>query len=161
MCFTNCDNHTNKITIARTFAPLRYLLLEILAICYFKKFALENLLLETCCQINLLHITCFHQLVPFILKFIALHERPYKRVIGLQRIDSLPSAPRGFDTQILIELCYSDSLLLGIISYQYDGSLDSAMILPTRGLVGIKLGDADTLIIPKSKESLQHNSISI
>ena len=63
MCFTNCDNHTNEITIARIFAPLRYLLLEILATCYLDKAALrylhQKLALENCCQINLLHITCF------------------------------------------------------------------------------------------------------
>jgi hypothetical protein len=29
----------------------------------------------------------------------------------------LPSAPYGFDTQILIKLCYSDSMLLRIIKY--------------------------------------------
>ena len=42
MCFTNCDNHANEITIARTFAPLRYLLLEIFFTRYFEKLAWEN-----------------------------------------------------------------------------------------------------------------------
>jgi hypothetical protein len=32
------------------------------------------------------------------------------------RIDRLPSAPRGFDTQILIELHYDDPLHLGVIN---------------------------------------------
>jgi hypothetical protein len=35
----------------------------------------------------------------------------------LENIDSLPLASCGFDTQILIKLCYSDSLYLGIIKY--------------------------------------------
>ena len=45
--YSQFPSSANEITIARTFAPLRYLLLEILATCYFKKLALENLLLET------------------------------------------------------------------------------------------------------------------